>query len=118
MSESRLKSSLKHYLYLHTTFLLYSFIMLYMKWSSSFSVASIYFYVAYFVLLGLLFTYAILWQQVIIHFDISKAYSHRGVIIVWTLLWSVLFFHESVHWNQILGVGIIIFGISVVTRDE
>lgn len=118
MSETRVKSSFTNYLYLHATFLLYSLIMLYMKWSSHFSIASIFFYLAYAGLVGLLFVYAVIWQQVIVHFDISKAYSHRGIIIVWTLLWSVLFFHESIHWNQILGIGIIIFGIGVVTRDE
>ncbi|WP_379970344.1 EamA family transporter [Ectobacillus sp. sgz5001026] len=113
-----MKVEFKHYVYLHLTFFLYSLIMLYMKWSSTVSLGSIYFFLAYFVLLFFLFLYAVIWQQVIAQFEISKAYSHRGVIIIWTIVWSALFFHEHIVWNQIIGAAVIIFGIVVVTKDE
>lgn len=118
VSEYSVKVEFKHYVYLHLTFFLYSLIMLYMKWSSMVSLGSIYFFLAYFALLFFLFLYAVIWQQVIAPFEISKAYSHRGVIIIWTIVWSSLFFHEPIVRNQILGAAIIIFGIVVVTKDE
>ncbi len=76
------------------------------------------FFVAYFGLVILLFGYAILWQQVIKHFEISKAYSHRGIIILWSMLWSVFLFGDTIQWNHLLGAAIIIVGIVVVTKDE
>jgi drug/metabolite transporter (DMT)-like permease len=70
------------------------------------------------ILVILLFGYAIIWQQVIKPFEISKAYSHRGVLILWGLLWSVVFFGDTIKWNNLVGAVIIIIGIVVVVKDE
>lgn len=113
-----MKASTKNYVFLHAAFFLYSIIMVYMKWAAKFSVTSISFFLAYMGLIILLFGYAIIWQQVIKHFEISKAYSHRGIIILWGLLWSVVFFGDVIKWNNLLGAAIIIIGIVVVTKDE
>ncbi|PHD26749.1 hypothetical protein [Bacillus wiedmannii] len=113
-----MKASMKHYIFLHVAFFLYSIIMVYMKWAANFSVGSISFFIAYMILVILLFGYAIIWQQVIKPFEISKAYSHRGVIILWGLLWSVVFFGDAIKWNNLVGAVIIIIGIVVVVKDE
>ncbi len=68
-----MKPTIKNYLFLHVAFLIYSIIMVYMKWAAKFPIASISFFIAYFGLVILLFGYAILWQQVIKHFEISKS---------------------------------------------
>lgn len=113
-----MKTSIKKYMFLHVAFFLYSVIMIYMKWAAKFPVNSIGFFVAYMGLVVLLFGYAIIWQQVIKPFEISKAYSHRGIIILWGLLWSVIFFEDIIKWNNLLGAAIIMVGIVVVTKDE
>ncbi len=113
-----MKPTIKNYVFLHVAFLIYSIIMVYMKWAAQFPIASISFFIAYFGLVVLLFGYAILWQQVIKHFEISKAYSHRGIIILWSMLWSVFLFGDTILWNHLLGAAIIIVGIVVVTKDE
>lgn len=113
-----MKPTIKNYVFLHVAFLIYSIIMVYMKWAAQFPVASISFFIAYFGLVVLLFGYAILWQQVIKNFEISRAYSHRGIIILWSMLWSVFLFGDTIQWNHILGAAIIIVGIVVVTKDE
>ncbi|WP_088005192.1 EamA family transporter [Bacillus mycoides] len=113
-----MKPTIKNYVFLHVAFLIYSIILVYMKWASKFPVTSISFFVAYFGLIVLLFGYAILWQQVIKNFEISKAYSHRGIIILWSMLWSVFLFGDTIQWNNLLGAAIIIVGIVVVTKDE
>lgn len=111
-----MKPTIKNYVFLHVAFLIYSIIMVYMKWAAQFPVASISFFIAYFGLVVLLFGYAILWQQVIKNFEISRAYSHRGIIILWSMLWSVFLFGDTIQWNHILGAAIIIVGIVVVTK--
>ncbi len=113
-----MKPNIKNYVFLHVAFLLYSIIMVYMKWAAKFPITSISFFAAYFGLVVFLFGYAIIWQQVIKHFEISRAYSHRGIILLWSMLWSVLFFGDTIKWNHLLGAAIIIVGIVVVTKDE
>ncbi|MDR2992543.1 MAG: hypothetical protein LBV11_01680, partial [Bacillus cereus] len=68
-----MKPTIKNYVFLHVAFLIYSIIMVYMKWAAQFPIASISFFIAYLGLVILLFGYAILWQQVIKHFEISTA---------------------------------------------
>lgn len=89
-----------------------------MKWASNFEFGTLFYFIAYFFLVLFLFVYALIWQQVIKFFDLSKAYSQRGIIIIWTLLWSVIFFDEIIKWNNILGTIIIIIGIFVVNSNE
>ncbi|KEK24139.1 EamA family transporter [Bacillus gaemokensis] len=113
-----MKPTIKNYVFLHVAFLLYSIILFYMKWAAQFPIASIAFFAAYFGLVVILFGYAILWQQVIKPFEISKAYSQRGIIILWSMLWSVIFLSETIKWNNLLGAAIIMLGIVVVTKDE
>ncbi len=46
------------------------------------------------------------------------AYAYRGTLFLWTFLWAVLFFDETVTRNNIFGALIIIVGISLVAKDE
>jgi len=62
--------------------------------------------------------YAILWQQIIKKFELSLAYANKGVLIIWTFIWALLFFQETVTINNILGAILIIAGIVMVFKDE
>lgn len=79
------------------------------------SVEFIGFYVLEILVLGV---YAILWQQVLKRFDISVAYANRSVALIWSLIWSVLFFGEKITVPNIIGTIIVILGIVVVNLDE
>lgn len=61
--------------------------------------------------------YAILWQQIIKRCDLSVAYANRSMAILWSLIWTVLFFHESLTVKNILGVLIVFAGTMVVNSD-
>ncbi len=54
-----MKPTIKNYVFLHVAFLIYSIIVVYMKWAAKFPIASISFFIAYFGLVVLLFGYAI-----------------------------------------------------------
>ena len=62
--------------------------------------------------------YAILWQQVLKRVDLTVAYVNKSTTLVWSLLWSALLFHETVRWNNVVGVIIIVIGIMLVTNDD
>lgn len=62
--------------------------------------------------------YAVLWQQIIKRVDISIAYTNRAVAIFWSMLWSVIIFHETIALREICGVLLIFAGTFVVNSDE
>jgi uncharacterized membrane protein len=61
--------------------------------------------------------YAILWQQIIKKFERSVAYANKGSLIIWTFIWAVLFFQETITVNNILGAVLVIVGIVLVFKD-
>ena len=61
--------------------------------------------------------YAVLWQQIIKKFELSVAYANKGTLIIWTFIWAVLFFHETITINNVLGGVFVIGGIVMVLKD-
>ena len=62
--------------------------------------------------------YAICWQMVIKKFQLSTAYAHRSVYLIWSQIWAVLIFKEILTWKNVLGMIIVLIGVMVVTGDE
>lgn len=79
------------------------------------SVPFILFYGLEIVVLGV---YAIAWQQVIKRMPLSIAYANRAMAIVWSMIWAVLLFHESITIANLIGVLIIVAGIWIVNSEE
>lgn len=73
-----------------------------------------------FMFLGLILTgvYAIIWQQSLKMISLNSAYAQKNFYMVWSILFSAIFLHEKIYFNNILGAAIIIVGIWMVTRDE
>lgn len=112
------RSLIKNLLFLQGAFILYSIVTVVSKLASSNSFLSPKFMLLYGVEVLILFVYAVFWQQIIKRIDLSVAYSNRGMIIFWTMMWSVCFFNEKISIQNIIGVIIIFIGIVVVTKDE
>ncbi len=62
--------------------------------------------------------YAVCWQMVIKKFQLSTAYAHRSVYLIWSQIWAVIIFKETLTWKNILGMLIVAIGVLVVTGDE
>ena len=73
------------------------------------------FYGVEIIILGI---YAIFWQQIIKKFEISVAYSNRAMGLLWSIVWAIVFFHESITVKNVFGVIIVIIGIMVVNSDD
>jgi len=87
------------------------------KKASAFSLASMGFFVYYGLEILAIGVYAIIWQQIIKRFDLSVAYANKGSLIIWTFMWAVLFFHENITVNNILGAVLVAAGIMMVFKD-
>lgn len=62
--------------------------------------------------------YAILWQQMIKRIELSVAYANRGMALLWSLLWAVLFFGEQVTPKKVGGVALVMLGIIIVNGGK
>ena len=55
--------------------------------------------------------YAVLWQQVLKKVNLNVAYASKAVTLIWSTLWGVLIFHETISWNNIFGGVIVLAGV-------
>lgn len=86
-------------------------------WASE-GLGDYHFYV--YMALGLVLTavYAVIWQQSLKMITLNSAYAQKNFYMVWSIVFSVFILNEEIYLNNILGAGIIIVGIWMVTRDE
>ena len=61
--------------------------------------------------------YAILWQQIIKRIDLSIAYCNKGTSLLWSLVWSIVFFHEKLTLANAIGIVVVMIGIMIVNMD-
>lgn len=67
------------------------------------------------VILGI---YAIAWQQIIKRFDLSVAYANRAMGILWSAVWAVVLFHNSLTVKNILGILLVMAGTVLINSDQ
>ncbi len=87
------------------------------KKASTLDFLSVEFITYYCLILFIMGIYAILWQQIIKRFELSVAYANKGTLIIWTFIWAVIFFQETITLNNILGAVLVIAGIVMVFKD-
>lgn len=102
------------YVLLYCALLLFSSCSVFSKISAAYPLPSLGFLLFYGLSLGMLGIYAIVWQIVLKHFDLTVAYANRASVTLMGMLWGVLIFHEEISWNMVLGAVIIVVGILVV----
>lgn len=61
--------------------------------------------------------YALIWQQALKKFTLVTAMASKGVVVIFSLVWSVILFREEVTIYNIIGAVVIIGGIWVVSSD-
>lgn len=111
------KISPKLILALQLVVMLYTLSSVAAKMASSQAFLSLPFIVYYGVEILILGFYAIAWQQIIKRCDLSVAYANRSMAILWSLVWTVIFFHESLTVKNIIGVLIVFAGTMIVNSD-
>lgn len=60
---------------------------------------------------------AIVWQQALIHYPLSFAYPFMSLVNFVVLIGSAIIFHEGITLANIIGLGIISIGITVLSRS-
>ena len=62
--------------------------------------------------------YALLWQQMIKKFDLSVAYANRAMALLWSAVWAVILFKETLNGKQLIGILLVIVGTMIVNMDQ
>ena len=106
------------FLLLQLGYFVFSLAGIFLKKGSQHPFLSFTFLACYAATLFCVFLFALIWQQVLRKYELMVAYAWRGTLFLWTFLWAVLFFGETVTFNNLVGAGIIFSGILLVVRSE
>ena len=71
------------------------------------------FCIFYGLLLLIAFVYAVIWQQVLKKIPLTVAYACKGIGIVYSIIWGVVFFQEVITWKMIVGALLVLAGVYV-----
>ena len=118
MKMEKKRISLKSILILQLVIVIYTLSGVAAKGAAGYEMFSWQFILFYGLEMVILGVYAILWQQMIKRFDLSVAYANRSMAVLWSLVWAVVFFHEKITVNNVLGVLIVLAGTILVNTDE
>ena len=61
--------------------------------------------------------YAICWQQILKHTELSIAYMFKGTSLVFVMLLAFAIFGENITWMNIVGAIIIVTGIALYAKE-
>ncbi len=112
------KVKIKQLVILQAIIMIYTLSSVVAKFASGEEFLTFKFIVFYGLEILILGIYAILWQQIIKKFDLSIAYANKAMSLLWSLLWAILFFKESITVKNVIGVIIVIIGTIIVNSDD
>ena len=62
--------------------------------------------------------YAFFWQRVLRTVPLTVAYANKGLTLLWTMPWSILFFQETITLRNLAGILIILLGVGLAVSNE
>lgn len=110
--------SVKNIIVLQAVVIVYTLSSVVAKYATGKELFSVDFFLLYGLEIVILGIYAILWQQMIKRFDLSIAYANRAMAILWSALWAVVLFHDSLTVKQIIGIAFVVLGTFIVNTDH
>ncbi len=103
---------------LHIVLAVYSILGIASKIASQKQFMSFEFIFLYGVVIGNLFFYAIVWQQLLKRISLITAYANKAITVVWGIIWGAVFFKEEVTIQKVLGALVIIVGVYLVVSND
>ncbi len=118
--ESKVNTKIKwyHIIILQAVIVIYTLSSIVAKFATGKKLFSFEFFLFYGLEVAILGVYAILWQQMIKKFDLSIAYANRAMALIWSAIWAVLLFHDSLSIKQIVGILFVLLGTIVVNMKD
>lgn len=108
----------KYFLYLHAILLLFSVAGIFAKSAACHKILSLEWLLFYVGLLGILLVYAIVWQIILKHINLTVAFCNKAVTVIWGIVWGSLFFGETITVKKIVGAAIVMAGLCLVILGD
>jgi len=118
MDEVKKKIKLKDILILQAVFAIYTLSTVFGKFASGYDFLSMKWIMFYGIELVILGIYAIIWQQLLKKFDISVAYANKAISLLWSIVWAIVIFKDTITIKNIIGVIIVIAGTIIVNSEN
>ena len=109
--------SFKHVLALLLVYLLYAFEPIAAEITSHKDMLSWQFWLGLCTVIGILGLYAICWQQILKHINLSVAYMFKGTSLIFVLMLSYILMGEQITLWNIIGSIVIIIGLIVFAKE-
>ena len=116
--EVKRKTKLKDIFILQLVIAIYTLSTVFAKFASGQEFLSFSFILFYGIEMMILGFYAIIWQQLIKKFDISVAYANKAMGLLWSIIWAILIFNDTITIKNIIGVIIVIIGTIIVNGEN
>jgi drug/metabolite transporter (DMT)-like permease len=111
------KASAKIVIGLLLVHLVFSTVSIAVKYTSMQEMLSLRYFIGLGIVILILGTYAIVWQQVLKRIDITLAYMFKATGVIFVLLYSVFLFGEPITTWNIIGAAIIVTGITLFVKS-
>ena len=116
-NEVKKKTKLKEIFILQIVIAIYTLSTVFAKFASGQEFMSFKFILYYGLEMFILAMYAVMWQQLIKKFDISVAYANKAMGLLWSIVWAILIFNETITIKNVIGVVIVIIGTIIVNSE-
>lgn len=110
--------SIKNILILQAVVVIYTLSSVVAKFATGQELFSFSFFLFYGLEIVILGVYAILWQQMIKRFDLSVAYANRAMALLWSAVWAIVLFRDTLALKQVLGIAFVVLGTVIVNSDQ
>lgn len=117
-NEVKKKTKLKEIFILQIVIAIYTLSTVFAKFASGQEFMSFKFILYYGLEMLILAVYAVVWQQLIKKFDISVAYANKAMGLLWSIVWAILIFNETITIKNVIGVVIVIIGTIIVNSED
>lgn len=112
------KISVKSIIVLQLVVIVYTLSSVVAKFATGKELFSFSFFLFYGLEIIILGIYAILWQQMIKRFDLSVAYANRAMALVWSAVWAIVLFHDTLAVKQMIGIAFVVLGTVIVNGEQ
>ena len=111
---NEINNNLKHYALLFGGVFIYSLSGFFLKFASLQPILSLPYFLFCFLSVIMLASYAIIWQQVLKHIELSSAMMFKPLVLVLSVLYACILFNESVSLINVMGIVLIMGGMSYI----
>ena len=117
-NEKKKKTKLKDICILQIVIAIYTLSTVCAKFASGQEFMSFQFILYYGIEMMILGVYAIIWQQLLKKFDVSIAYANKAMGLLWSIVWAILIFNDTITIKNVIGVIIVIAGTIIVNSED